>query len=124
MRRAFMQIYVRDSVEAVAFYQRAFDAPLGFHGKDENGMFMHAELEVNGGVIAVGYDADGGDARVTGNTMQFCLQFGDGGEARVRKAFDVLREGGRVSTPPGPFDWSPCATDVTDRYGVRWCLFV
>ena len=37
-------IYVKGSVEAVEFYQKAFNIMLGYHVKNENGTYAHAEL--------------------------------------------------------------------------------
>lgn len=59
-----------------------------------------------------------------GNTMQFCLHFGEGGEAHVERAYAVLREGAAIHVPLGPCDYSPCMFSLTDRFGVCWCLFV
>ena len=61
---------------------------------------------------------------MTGNTMQFCLQFGEGEEALVRKAYDILKEGAEIRHPLGACDFSPLMADLIDQFGVRWCLFV
>lgn len=124
MKRVFMQIYTKGSAEAIELYKEAFDAVLGYHEKHPDGTYMHTELDICGHVIAVGEDIDGSNQRVTGNTMQFCLHFGDGEEDKVLKAYAVLKEGGKINVPLGPCIFSPCMTDVIDRFGVRWCLFV
>ena len=124
MRRVLMQIYVKGRQEAIEFYQRAFDANLGYHEKNPDGTYLHAELDVYGHAIAVGEDTDGDYERITGNTMQFCLHFNDGEDDKVRKAYEVLKEGGKINVPLGPCFFSPCMTDIVDRFGVRWCLFV
>ncbi len=124
MLRAFMQIYVKNSAEAVEFYKKAFDATLGFNEKQPDGTYLHCELDINGYVIAIGEDQDGSNVRVTGNTMQFCLHFGEGKEDKVRKAYEVLKEDGKINFPLGQCMFSPSMTDIIDRYGVRWCIFV
>ena len=43
-------------------------------------------------------------------------------EAEVRRAFELLRQGGSVLTPVGPLPWSPCAASVLDRFGVWWYI--
>jgi PhnB protein len=54
--------------------------------------------------------------------MQFCLQFGTGNADKVRKGYEALKEGGLILYPLGPVNYSPCACDLVDRFGVRWCL--
>lgn len=124
LKRAFMQIYIQGRAEAIEFYQRAFDADLGYNEKNADGTYIHAELNLQDYVIAVGEDSGSSKERITGNTMQFCLHFRSKEEAEVKKAYEVLREGGKVNVPLGHCFFSPCMTDITDRYGVRWCLFV
>lgn len=139
MKRAMMQAYVNGSDQAVPLYIEAFGAKLGDAYPAADGTYMHAELEFDGYILAVaeaaemtGYfegDTEAGRAvfaqkeRVTGNTMQFCLHFGEGGTARVERAFAALAEGATVIVAPGPCGYSPCMTDLIDRFGVRWCLF-
>lgn len=56
--------------------------------------------------------------------MQFCLHFGEGEENIVKKAFEVLKDDAEILFPLGPCDYSPYMTDLIDKFGVRWCLFV
>jgi PhnB protein len=128
MFRSILQIYVKGSDEAFEFYKKAFDAKIGFQDVDENGKVIHRELDVCGQAIAVGEARDttraGGNKRITGNTMQFCIQFEKGQEDRVRKAYETLREGGEIITPFGELFFSPCGVELIDKYGVWWCIFV
>lgn len=123
MKRSMMQCYVKNSGEAVRVYRQAFGAVLGYNVPAADGEnFYHAELDIEGHVLAV---AETDRAPETGSTMQFCLHYGAGGEERVRKAYEVLREGATaVGYPLGPCEFSPLMSDITDRFGVRWCLFV
>lgn len=121
MKRSLMQIYVKGSVEAVDLYKKAFDAEVLDLYPNGNGGYAHSELSVQGQVIAVTELT--GDT-IVGNTMQFCFQFGPGGEVNVRKAYDVLKDGARIDVPIGPCDYSECMVSLVDRFGVRWCLFV
>lgn len=102
MFRTLSQIYVKGSNEAFEFYKRAFDAQIGYQDFDENGVVIHRELNVCGQAIAVGEANDttraGGEKRITGNTMQFCIQFGE-------------------------LCFCPCGVELIDKYGVWWCLF-
>lgn len=139
MLRSMMQVYVEDSVKAVELYQKAFDAKLLCAYPGDDGMYYHSELDVYGQVLAVSesrygfeYPVDNpgyavsfapNSARNPGNTMQFCLHFGEGNADKVRQGYEVLKEGGLVLYPLGPVNYSPCACDLVDRFGVRWCLF-
>ena len=41
-----MQIYVKNKIESFEFYQKAFNAELGFCDKDEKGNIIYAELDI------------------------------------------------------------------------------
>lgn len=127
MLRSILQIYVKGRDEAFEFYKRAFDAEIGFQDFDENGNVIHRELDVCGQAIAIGEAKDttraGGKERITGNTMQFCIQFGEGNEEKVKKAYEVLVEGAEIITPFGKLIFSPCGVELIDKYGVWWCIF-
>jgi PhnB protein len=120
MLRSMMQVYVNCSCDAVELYQKAFDAKLVTEYKDEDGSYLHAELDVYGQIIAL---SEARGKRVTDNTMQFCLHFGHDNIDKVEKAYDVLKEGAKITHPLGKCPYSPCMVDLTDRFGVRWCIF-
>ncbi len=128
MFRSILQIYVKGSDEAFEFYKKAFDAKVGIQDTDENGMVIHRELDLCGQAIAVGEALDstraGGDRSITGNTMQFCIQFEKGQEDKVRNAYEILLDGSEIITPFGELFFSPCGVELIDKYGVWWCLFV
>lgn len=124
MNRVMMQVYTKDSKEAVDTYMKAFDATLGFNVKDGEDNYYHCELDICGNTLAVAELKDGMEERVTGNTMQFCLHYGEGKEGQVTKAYEILKEGSEIIFPLGPCDFSPLCTDLIDKFGVRWCLFV
>ena len=123
MKRSMMQVYVKGSAEAVELYRRAFDAPLVASYPNPDGTFCHAELDVYGQILALS-EAEKNAERVTGNTMQFCLHFGDGGEELVLKAFEALKNGAEISYPPNPCMFSPLMFGLIDKFGVNWCVFV
>lgn len=124
MKRSMMQVYVKGSREAVELYLKAFGATLGYHVTSPDGTFYHSELDICGQVLAVSEANDGMEERVTGNTMQFCLHYGEGNENLVKQAYEVLQEGSKLLFPLGPCEFSPLCADFIDRFGVRWCLFV
>ncbi len=127
MKRSLMQAYVTGSDKAIAFYQKAFNAPVVASYPNSDGTFMHAELNINGQIVALAERnsefAIKGEASA-GNTMQFCLQYGDGNEDMVRKAYDVLKEDAEILMPLAPCSYSSLMADLIDRYGIRWCIFI
>ena len=128
MKRSMMHAYVKGSDKAVELYQKAFDAKLVSSYPNSDGTLYHAELDVYGQILAVSelssMDEGKEDTVTTGNTMQFCLHFGEGEEDVVQRAFDVLKDGAEVFYSLSPCDFSPLMTDFIDKFGIRWCLFV
>ncbi|MHB0874494.1 MAG: VOC family protein [Anaerolineae bacterium] len=121
MRRTLMQIYVKGSDEAVKFYQSAFDAPLVAAYRNDDGTYMHAELDVYGQVLAVSEEDNN---RKIGNGMQFCLHFDNDEKDKVTKAYDILAEDAlEIREPLGPCSYSPHMASLIDRFGVFWCIF-
>jgi len=116
MHRSMMQVFVKNSIEAVVLYQKAFHAEIVCDGGLE-----HTELDVFGQILAIS-EASHAET-ITGNTMLFCLHFGKGKEELVRSIVGTLSEGGALAFH-GPVDWSPYMADITDRFGVHWCIFV
>lgn len=128
MKRSMMQAYVTRSDKAVALYQEAFDAVLISSYPNEDGTFIHSELDIQGEILAVSERNSEysiiGEETVTGNVMQFCLHYGDWNEEKVRKAYEVLKTDAKILMPLAPCEFSSLMTDLIDKYGIRWCLFV
>ncbi|QUI23966.1 VOC family protein [Vallitalea pronyensis] len=126
MRRTMMKInlqaYLKGSIEAVEHYQKAFSATLGYHVKNEDNTYMHAEITLDGQTIISISESD--EWAISGKNMQFWLTFGDDNEDALKKAYDILKEDGQILYPVGPSDWSKCMADVIDKFGVRWYLCV
>ena len=68
MLRTLMQVYVKGSAEAVAIYQKAFNAEILGLYPDDNGGYMHSELNAHGQIIAV---SELTDNLVIGNTILY-----------------------------------------------------
>ena len=127
MQRSFMQIYVEGSDQAIVFYQTAFDATVVASYPNADGTFLHAELDIQGQILALTERKSEyaiGGATNTGNTMQYCLEFGEGHEEDVKKAYDILKEDAHILIQLAPCEYSPLMADLIDKYGIRWCLFV
>ena len=117
-----MQIYVKGSIEAVQFYQKAFGATLVADHKNEDGTYyMHAELDLFGQILAVCEDTD---SRECGSKMQFCLHFEGNEKDRVTKAYEIMKKDAEmIDHPLGPVSYSPHMASFIDKFGVYWCLF-
>lgn len=124
MLRSMMQIYSKGSVEVVELYIKAFNATLGYNVKSSDNSFYHAELDICGHTVAIAETSDINKKWITGNTMQFCFHYGEGCEDKVKQAYEVLKDDGKILFPLGPCEFSPLMTDIIDKFGVRWCLFV
>ena len=123
MLRSMMHVYIRDSGQAIKFYQKAFNAELLCSYPDNGEPLSHGELSIYGQVLALAELSD--ETAVTGNTMQLCFEFGEGKEAVVQEIYDVLRDEAKIIHHPlGPIDFSPLLADLVDKYGVHWCIFV
>ena len=120
MYRSMMQVYIKESDKALEFYKNAFDAEVKCDSRNIDGMVAHAELDVYGQILAI-CETDENDVN---NTMQFCLHFGAGEEAIVRKIYDVIKDGAKiVNYPLGPCEWSSLMVSLIDKYGINWCIF-
>ena len=121
MKRSLMQVYIKNSAEAVQFYHDAFDAKVLCDHRQGNGAVAHAELDVYGQILAICETIE--SEVVTGNSMQFCLHFGEGNEELVKSIISKLADGGELTFHDAT-DWSPLVASIIDRYGVNWCIFV
>ena len=110
---------VKNSVEAVELYQEAFGLELGYHVKNADGSYFHSELYRDGAEVLSVVEA-ASDAPTGEQTVQLGITLEN--EAEVRRAFELLRQGGSVLTSVGPLPWSPCAASVLDRFGVWWYI--
>jgi len=80
------------------------------------GKIMHAQFE-GPGVLFFASDNDDAEP-MRGSAM--ILMLDDPG--RTRSLFELLGEGGRVTTPLGVQPWGDFYGKLTDRFGVQWML--
>lgn len=127
--KCYTQVYVMNSLEAVETYCRAFGAEVTFEIRNaDRTAYEHCELSVNGeGILAVAEAPKPYDVsvihRLKWQTMTFnAFEFGS--EEAVRKAFDVLSEGGVIVEEIHELPWSKCCGTVIDKYGVCWCVLI
>lgn len=123
MNRFFYQVYVHNSDLAIETYQKAFNAKILNQHKTPDGVNIHTELDIDGQVIALS-DISQQEEITTGNTMQFCLQFNKIEKTIITSAYEILKTNAKVRHPLGPCFYSEYMADITDQFGVRWCLFI
>ena len=121
MHRSMMQVYIKDSANAVQFYENAFDAKVLCNHQNADGTVAHAELDIFGQIFAICEARE--QEVITGNLMQFCLHFGEDKEEIVKSIIEQLSDGGEF-TYHGATDWSPLLAGIIDKFGVNWCIFV
>ena len=125
----YTQVYVKNSIEAAETYFKAFGAEITFEIKSGSGTaYEHCELSVNGeGFLAIGEAKNPCDVsaihKMRWETMTFNV-FEMGTEESVRRALDVLRDGGVVLEEIHELPWSKCCATVIDRYGVCWWISI
>jgi PhnB protein len=120
-------LYLKNSVEAVNFYQKAFNMTLGYNVKNEDGSFLHAELMKDGNcVFAVSDFCDEEIIKAMLSTkkptMSYEINFAN--DKELTSAYSMLIDGGHVLRPLGPLPWTPCSADIIDKYGVYWYIYV
>ncbi len=125
-----LQAYIKGSEEAVLFYQRAFGTELGHNVRKPDGTFMHAELYLDKELLLAVSEADSqvGSELMKGHsaadypTMNFGVSLGS--EEAVKRAYNILTEGGNILLPLGPLPWNTCCANIIDKFGVFWYLCV
>jgi len=121
MNRSMMQVYIKNSEQAIPFYRDALGAKVLCDHRHENRMVAHAELDIYGQVFAICETLE--PEVITGNSMQFCLHFGEGKEVLVKEIIEKLSDGGKF-TYHDSTDWSPLVAGIIDKFGVNWCIFI
>jgi len=138
--KTMVSTYVNGSDEAIELYQKAFDAELGYTmpSKEKDCKYYHAELNIYGINLAIAeakyvldfYDSPSEKAveifsqkeRIAGNTMQICIYYDKGDANKIKRAYEILREGSVAIVGLGPALGSPCVVDFIDKFGIRWVL--
>ena len=122
MSKSAFHICVKESVKALEFYQKVFDAKLLCRYDNSDGTVYHSEIEAYGQIMMVAGLAEG--STVAGNNMMFVMQFSEGEEDVVRKIYDLLQDEANIICPLCSCDYSPLVTDLIDKFGVHWHILV
>ena len=123
------QIYVKDSIEAVAFYKRALNLTLGMTALNEDGTYEHASLMSGEDVILCVAESHATSPEIQEGklpVMSFnCFDLGS--REAVDQAYNVLSMGARsIETPDGPvsWPWNEYCFDLVDKFGVHWWIAI
>lgn len=108
--------------QAIALYTRAFGAKVQTLLLESDA--SHPE-RVYHAVLILGSQRifmtdDTAQTPPKGNTLSLVLTYDTKGE--VMAAFEAVREGAQVITPPQATPYSSCMVSLVDRFGVRWEL--
>jgi PhnB protein len=120
-------LYLRNSIDAVTYYMKAFKMTLGYNVKNPDGSYLHAELMKDGdSIFAVSESHDEGIRKVMLNTQWPTMSYGINfdNEDDLNFAYSMLCNGGHILRSMGPLPWTPRAADVVDRFGVYWYIYV
>lgn len=124
-------LYIKNTMEAVKFYEEAFGMTLGYHVKNPDGTFMHAALlrgEQEIFAISESQNEPLVNTMLTSTlkesrpTMSYGINFDN--EEEVKKAYAMIEKEGNVLLPLGSLPWSSCCADIVDKYGVYWYLYL
>ena len=119
---SMIQLYVEESGKALEFYKKAFDAKvkgeIHWHATEEEGIIIHAELDVFGQTLAISDVEYGiGETTVFGNNIQIC--FRGLSVDRINKIYEVLKDSAVSDNPPGNLGYSDYGFGITDKYGIH-----
>jgi PhnB protein len=114
--------------EAMEFYKKVFGGDLTVQTYDEVPGDMPGKEQMKGKVIHAslrGGDAslmasDSRDEALAGGKIQLSISGED--EPRLRKIFDGLAAGGKVSSPLKKEFWGDTFGSLTDKYGIGWMV--
>ena len=118
-------IYAKNSKEAVDLYCKTFGLEIGYHVLNKDGNYFHSELLKDGApFLAV---AEANDANLpNGMSLSYANPVEMGytvmSEDEFYRIYSILKEEGKMITNICSFPWSPLATVVMDKFGVRWYI--
>ena len=124
-------ILPRRAAQAIALYERAFDAKVGtiqrFGDVDQScpaadrDNIMHAELKIGGALLMLS-DGPGEQASASPGPVSVAVNLDD--EAQAQRAFDTLAAGGTTLEPLKQAPWGALFGALIDPFGVSWMFNV
>jgi len=92
---------------------------------DEKDLIYYAEIKIGRQTIALGDDADAvknGVVEVTGNSFRIDLLVHLDSDEELKTAYEVLADGGTVTTPLTSQTYCSLTCALVDKFGGRWQL--
>lgn len=120
-------LYVHGSIEAAQTYCDAFGMTIGYHVMNEDGTYLHAELERTGQcgfAVSESADLETRASMIAARQPTMSLGLNLDSDAQLEHAFEVLAAEGHILREVGPLPWTPFSADLVDRFGVCWYLYV
>jgi PhnB protein len=122
-------MFNRNCSEALETYSKAFSAKIGEIQKygdmppnsefpiaeSDKGLVLHARLNINGTELMC---ADASELSAGGNNMYVTVTTPD--TAIVQKAWDILKDGGKIYMELAPSFFANLHGSLQDRYGINW----
>ena len=124
--------------QAMDLYVRAFDAkvktkilfsqanPKDYQfNDDEKDLVYYAEIKIGRQTIALGDNADAvksGVVAVSGNSFAIDLLVQFDSDEELKAAYEVLAEGGTITTPLCSQTYCSLTCALVDKFGGRWQL--
>ena len=115
--------------EAMTFYQGVLggelsistfgDIPMEEHARRDQGQRYALQLD-NDTLTFMGSDMPPGQPYVTGTNMTLCLFGTDAGQ--LKKFFEGLSAGGRVTMPLARQAWGDEFGSFIDKFGIQWMV--
>lgn len=114
--------------KAINFYSKVFDAKITgiMRFKEQPGVevplevaekIMHAEIIIGGHSI---YISDSDNELKMGENVQVNINCDS--EEEIKRFFDGLSEGAKISMPLGKQFWGAIFGALTDQFGISWSL--
>ena len=127
-------VFNGNCMEAINHYEKAFDTtanyckykdapPSGEYpvqpGTEE--LVMHCTLPIGNGSIYL-CDTTPEYPAAFGNGSFACVEL-DNAE-KVKSAFEVLKEGGKVFCEAQETFWNKCYAELEDKFGLKWSIMI
>lgn len=122
MKRSILQVYVKDSKKAVNIYLEAFEGEVVSEFLNDSGGYYHCEIKIDDVILAIS-EVENITEHKDINCMQFCFHYKNNEIEKIKKAYSVLGQNALIHFPLGETDYATLMVDLTDQFGVRWCLF-
>lgn len=127
MKQIVPEIYVKNCIEALNFYQKLFGGEIknrqmsdDLHMfKEMKGKIIHSELHVNNKCIFYFVDIFEPKRQNPGN-ITLVLHMSD--KSELERCYEALSEGGSIGMPLQKTFWGDWHSIVTDRFGAPWAL--